>query len=54
MHGSTDGETFHVVADGGAGTAMKRYGNDLSDEMRWQLVNFITSLRKTKKQAEKK
>lgn len=48
MHGSTDGEMFHVIADGVAGTAMKGFGNDLSDEMRWNLVNYITSLRKSK------
>ena len=48
MHGSTDGEIFHVVADGVAGTAMKGFGKDLSDEMRWNLVNYITSLRKSK------
>ncbi len=48
IHGSTDGEMFHVIADGVVGTAMKGFGNDLSDEMRWHLVNYITSLRKSK------
>lgn len=48
IHGSTDGEMFHVIADGVAGTAMKGFGNDLSVEMRWHLVNYITRLRKSK------
>lgn len=48
MHGSTDGEMFHVIADGVAGTAMKGFRNDLSDEMRWNLINYITRLRKSK------
>jgi len=48
IHGSTDGEMFHVIADGVAGTVMKGFGKDLSDEMRWNLVNYITSLRKSK------
>jgi mono/diheme cytochrome c family protein len=47
-HGSTGGEMFHVITDGVAGTAMKGFGNELSEKMRWHLVNYITSLRKTK------
>jgi len=48
MHGSTDGEMFHVISAGVAKTAMKGFENVLSDEMRWHLVNYVTSLKKTK------
>lgn len=48
MHGSTDGELFHVITAGVAGTAMKGFKKELSDEMRWHLVNYIISLRKSK------
>lgn len=47
IHGNSDGEIFHVITAGVKGTAMKGFKNELSDEMRWHLVNFITSLRKT-------
>jgi len=47
IHGNTDGEMFHVITDGVAGTAMKGFRKELSDEMRWHLVNYITSLRKS-------
>lgn len=46
IHGSTDGEMFHVITDGVAGTAMKGFREGLSDEMRWHLVNYITNFRK--------
>lgn len=46
IHGSTDGEMFHVITAGVAGTAMKGFREELSDEMRWHLVNYIASLRK--------
>ncbi len=46
IHGRTDGEMFHVITDGVAGTAMKGFGNELSDEKRWHLVNYIKGLRK--------
>jgi len=49
IHGNSDGEIFHVITDGVKGTAMKGFRNELSDEMRWHLVNFINSLRKTEK-----
>ena len=49
IHGSTDGEMFHVITAGVSGTAMKGFKNKLSDEMRWHLVNFMNSLRKTEK-----
>ncbi|MCK9419959.1 MAG: c-type cytochrome [Nitrospirae bacterium] len=48
IHGSTDGEMFHVITDGVAGTAMRGFGKELSDEMRWHLVNYVTSLQKKK------
>lgn len=46
-HGSTDGEVFHIVTDGVQGTAMKGFRDELSDEMRWHLVNYVTGLKKT-------
>jgi len=49
IHGRTDGEMFHVITDGVAGTAMKGFREELSDEMRWHLVNYITSLRKNER-----
>jgi mono/diheme cytochrome c family protein len=45
IHGSTDGEMFHVIRDGVAGTTMKGFRKELSDKMRWHLVNYITSLK---------
>jgi mono/diheme cytochrome c family protein len=46
IHGNSDGEIYHVITDGVKGTAMKGFRKELSDEMRWHLVNYITSLRK--------
>lgn len=48
-HGNTDGEMFHVITNGVAGTAMKGFKKQLNDEMRWHLVNYIKSIRETKK-----
>jgi mono/diheme cytochrome c family protein len=48
IHGSTDGEIFHVITDGVAGTAMKGFKKELSDELRWHIVNYIAGLRKTR------
>ncbi len=31
IHSNTDGEIFHVIADGVAGTAMKGFKNELSE-----------------------
>jgi len=45
IHGNTDGEMFHVITDGVAGTAMKGFKKELTDEMRWHLVNYIKSLK---------
>ena len=47
-HGGTDGEIFHVITDGAAGTAMKGFKKELTDEMRWHLVNYIDSLKTSK------
>ncbi len=47
MHGSSDGEMFHVITAGVAGTAMKGFKKELTEEMRWHLVNYITSLMKS-------
>jgi len=47
IHGDTDGEMFHVITDGVAGTAMKGFEKELTDKMRWHLVNYIKSLGKT-------
>jgi mono/diheme cytochrome c family protein len=48
IHGNTDGEMFHVITDGVAGTAMKGFKKEMMEEMRWHLVNYIKSLRITK------
>ena len=45
-HGSTDGEVFHVITDGVQGAAMKGFREELTEEMRWHLVNYLASLRK--------
>lgn len=45
IHGSTDGEMFHVITDGAAGTAMKGFKKELTKEMCWHLVNYVKSLR---------
>jgi cytochrome c553 len=48
IHGDTDGEMFHVITDGTKGpTPMKGFKKELTKEMRWQLVNYIKSLKKT-------
>ncbi len=49
MHGGTDGEIFHVITDGVAGTAMKGFKKELPDKTRWDLVNYIKSLEKKKR-----
>ena len=49
FHGNSDGEIFHVIADGVKGTAMRGFREELSDEMRWHIVNFIISMRKIEK-----
>ncbi len=45
IHGNSDGEIFHVISAGVKGTAMKGFKNELSDEKRWHLVNYIKSLK---------
>lgn len=49
IHGNTDGEIFTVITSGVQGTSMRGFKKDLTEEMRWHLVNYLTSLRKTKK-----
>lgn len=48
-HGNTDGEMFHVITYGVAGTVMKGFKQQLNDEMRWHLVNYIKSIRGAEK-----
>ena len=48
VHGDTDGEIFHVITDGTKGpTPMKGFKKELTREMRWHLVSYIKSLKKT-------
>ena len=49
IHGNSDGEIFQVITDGVKGTAMQVFKKDLSKEMRWNLVNYIKSLKGQKK-----
>ncbi len=41
--GHTDGQLFDWVSNGVAGTAMRGFGNELSAEERWQVINYIRS-----------
>jgi mono/diheme cytochrome c family protein len=44
-HGSTDGEIFHVIAEGaGKGSPMKGFKSKITDKETWSLVNYIRSL----------
>lgn len=43
IHGPSDGEIFHVISHGVAGTAMKEYKDKLSQETRWHVVNYLRS-----------
>jgi mono/diheme cytochrome c family protein len=45
-HGNTDGEIFHVISDGAA-KVMKGYKEKLTEEERWDLVNYVKILRNT-------
>ncbi len=49
IHGSSDGEIFHAITDGVKGTAMQSFKKGLSKDMRWNLVNYIKSLKGQKK-----
>lgn len=49
IHGDTDGEIFHVITDGIEGTQMSGFNKELTDEMRWHLVNYVRSLKITSK-----
>ena len=46
IHGSSDGELFHVITDGVTGTTMKGFKKKVTEEKRWHLVNYIKSLEK--------
>ena len=48
IHGDSDGEIFHVITDGTKGPApMKGFKKELTKEMRWHIVSYIKSLKKT-------
>ena len=49
IHGDTDGEIYHVITDGAEGTAMRSFKKELTKDMRWDIVNYIKSLKGTKK-----
>ena len=49
IHGPSDGEVFHVISDGVAGTSMTGFRNLLPEQMRWHLVNYMRSIGKTTK-----
>src|SRR5712692_5740152 len=56
-HGNTDGEIFHNIHDGIAGTAMPAATNGgigvgMSDEEIWQVVTYIRSVEKKASAAE--
>src|SRR5258708_6844490 len=56
-HGNTDGEVFHNIHDGIAGTAMPAATNGgigvgMSDEEIWQVVTYIRSVEKKASAAE--
>lgn len=42
-HGTSDAHLFRSIRDG-AGTAMPVFGNQLSGDQIWELVNFIRSI----------
>lgn len=52
IHGDADGEIFHVITDGVKGTQMKGFKKELTNEMRWHLVNYIKSLKSSSKPGE--
>lgn len=45
IHGGSDGEIYHVITEGVSGTAMKGFRKEMTDEMRWRVVNYLVSLR---------
>jgi mono/diheme cytochrome c family protein len=45
IHGPSDGEIYHVITDGVGETAMKSFKKELTKKMRWDLVNYIKSLK---------
>ncbi len=53
IHGGSDGEIYHIITVGVAGTAMKGFKDELSEETRWHLVNYIRSRTKSQNPALK-
>src|SRR3954470_24732375 len=49
-HGSEDGDLFHSIRDGVAGTAMTPH-RELNDQQTWQVVSYIRSLAGTTRPA---
>ena len=48
IHGKSDGEIFQVITDGVPATVMRAFKEELTEEMRWHLVNYLKSLGKVK------
>jgi cbb3-type cytochrome c oxidase subunit III len=44
IHGNTDGEIFNAITGGAQVTAMRSFENELSEEARWHLVNYLVCL----------
>ena len=38
---SSDGEIFQVITDGVPATVMRAFKEELTEEMRWHLVNYL-------------
>lgn len=44
-HGSTDGEIFHIISDGGGkGSVMKGFKSKMTAKEMWNVVNYLKSL----------
>lgn len=43
-YGSTDGEIFAVIRDGIDDTTMRPYGEILTEDQTWSLVNYLRSI----------
>jgi putative copper resistance protein D len=40
----TDGQIFYFITNGFPGTAMPSFANALTDQQRWDLVNYLRTL----------
>jgi putative copper resistance protein D len=40
----TDGQIFYFITNGFPGTAMPAFANALTDQQRWDLVNYLRTL----------